>query len=529
MTRRILQLEVIFLMVFGLISCGGGGGGSEGSPEGSSSPVFSNIPNQSITLGQNFQDRNLNDYLTDQDTPYSDLTMACLSNGSNLNVNVSQNNVLSIAPFNGSWSGSEAINCTATDPQGNYASTQATYTVNTPLTPSITSSALTNATENQNYNYQVTATDPNNSGFLNFYLKQAPGFLSIGLLTGLVQGIPADGDSAQSYNINVEACDIGNNCGAQSYILNVGKVEDLAGKIMSFDTGSGILGIDVSFVSTTTGSTLSATTDSAGNFQLLDVPDDSYETTLKDMSLTPIYETYKPRITEVNKTKTLQNKLTNLNAKLFLTADRGFINDVMRGTGVAGQQSGRGLEKWQTYKPIWDVYTTEILNGTRVNQSLIDGVTNTIKAEMSQFTQDTYNFTDSDINVIESLPTLPTPQTDGHVIVYWDNSGAVSGGNFSWFNGNEVISAYSRFHTALGKPTWLQELGENLIGSGETNNLNYSNSIFYDPPTATSLSPKDLVVSEAIYNSTYQRLAGNKDYGTPDNHDKDPNGSVWNK
>lgn len=75
-------------------------------------------------------------------------------------------------------------------------------------------------------------------------------------------------------------------------------------------------------------------------------------------------------------------------------------------------------------------------------------------------------------------------------------------------------------------------LGEVLIGGGETLDSNYSNSIFYDPPRTTSLSPKDLVVSEAIYNLTYQRPAGNKDSsGTlgVDFADYDSNGSVWNK
>jgi len=138
-----------------------------------------------------------------------------------------------------------------------------------------------------------------------------------------------------------------------------------------------------------------------------------------------------------------------------------------------------------------------------------------------------FTFADSDITEVDTKP--PGLPADGHITIYWNDSIASNGGNNAYYDGAEIVSAYWLSKRSAGKPVWLQEQVENMIGGGETLDHTYSDSCLFDDPTsATALSADDLKLAEAVY-SDCARPMGNKDLGTADNHDVDPAGTIYNE
>jgi len=494
-------------------------------------PVVSDIPNQTINEGGGFYQLTLDDYVYDSDNSDSEISWNVTGNSA-LNTNIDLNRNLNIS-YPAGWTGSETLKITATDPYGLQDSYDAIFTVNNVNdSPHIISTPLTTSTENSDYEYDVDATDPDND-IITYSLvpatAQVPSFLSIDSLTGIISGIPLDQHSNQTHTVKVRAEDPYGKYEEQTFNLYVKNVEDVAGNVKSFDSDLGLNRMEIT-INRGDGTIYSATTNQFGDWQIPNVLDGDYETMIKDINNPAVYETYKPRILRVNKTKNLEGKLNNRDAKLFLIADRNFINDAGRLDPLLTSENV--MRKWcpdaLCSKPIWDIYIREWNSQNPVDISKVNMVKDAIKNEISQFANDSYNFTDADINVIDSIPFAGQP-ADGHIKVKWD-SNIAGGHNHEYLDGNKVISGFIGCNTYQGKSTWLQELAESLIGSGESNDYP---SIFNDPQDYpvdyNFFQPKDLIISEMHFNPKYQRPAGNKDYNTDDNHDKDPDGTVWNE
>ncbi len=91
-------------------------------------PVVSDIPDQSVVVGDPFVAVDLNTYVADADNTDAEITWTYAGN-TNLSVAIDGGNIATITAPNGTWLGSEAITFTATDPDGLFDSDIATFTV----------------------------------------------------------------------------------------------------------------------------------------------------------------------------------------------------------------------------------------------------------------------------------------------------------------------------------------------------------------------------------------------------------------
>ena len=92
---------------------------------------------------------------------------------------------------------------------------------NTNKAPTITSSAVTSATEGVNYKYQVKATDPDNDP-LEYYLTNNPGWLTINKSTGFISGTPTSSHIGNN-SVQVQVKDSKGASDSQSFTINVKK------------------------------------------------------------------------------------------------------------------------------------------------------------------------------------------------------------------------------------------------------------------------------------------------------------------
>ena len=90
-------------------------------------PSVSDIPNQTIWVGDNFNTINLDNYVADCDHVDSQITWSC-PDGVHIDVSIT-NRVATINYAPPNWTGSETITCTATDPDGHSDSDDVTFTV----------------------------------------------------------------------------------------------------------------------------------------------------------------------------------------------------------------------------------------------------------------------------------------------------------------------------------------------------------------------------------------------------------------
>ncbi|MEP7103309.1 MAG: PA14 domain-containing protein [Candidatus Dojkabacteria bacterium] len=96
-------------------------------PVANSTPVVTQIPSQTVTLGQNFTTFDLDTYGTDPDIADS-ITWSYSNNGP-LTVNIDSNNIVTVAtPAN--WVGEQSVTFTATDSSAATASSSALFKVN---------------------------------------------------------------------------------------------------------------------------------------------------------------------------------------------------------------------------------------------------------------------------------------------------------------------------------------------------------------------------------------------------------------
>ncbi|MBD3184125.1 tandem-95 repeat protein [Candidatus Poribacteria bacterium] len=89
-------------------------------------PVVSDIPDQTIQQGETFADIALNDYVTDVDNEDAEITWSFTGN---VDVNIEITDNIAAITTDASWTGSETITFTATDPDGLNDSDEVTFTV----------------------------------------------------------------------------------------------------------------------------------------------------------------------------------------------------------------------------------------------------------------------------------------------------------------------------------------------------------------------------------------------------------------
>ncbi len=95
---------------------------------------------------------------------------------------------------------------------------------NTP--PQITSTPVTEATEDQLYSYTVVAEDPDAAETLTYSLVEGPAFLSMDASTGVLSGTPATDADAGDHTVTVQVADLNNATDTQTFNLHVTAVND---------------------------------------------------------------------------------------------------------------------------------------------------------------------------------------------------------------------------------------------------------------------------------------------------------------
>ena len=120
----------------------GGGGGTE-------PPVVTDIPNQTITLGGRFAAIRADNYVSDADNLDSELTWTWSGNSSLIVTWLASGRRIRVRAPSG-WTGSETITFTATDPDGNFDSDAAAFTVTSLGSPVI---------QNDDYDEELLAID----------------------------------------------------------------------------------------------------------------------------------------------------------------------------------------------------------------------------------------------------------------------------------------------------------------------------------------------------------------------------------
>ncbi|MBD3322318.1 MAG: tandem-95 repeat protein [Chitinivibrionales bacterium] len=190
-------------------------------------PVVGDIPDQTIDEGAAFDPFFLDSFVTDNDDPLSALSWS-YSGNVDLTVAIDANSHLATITIpDQDWFGGEVITFRAEDPQGNYTTNDATYTViNINDAPVITSTAPQTATEHQEYSYVPSAVDAEN-GALTWTLTNAPSGMTVNAVNGAVSWTPGEGTST-SGAVTLTVTDEGNpqQSGSQEFTVTVTPVND---------------------------------------------------------------------------------------------------------------------------------------------------------------------------------------------------------------------------------------------------------------------------------------------------------------
>lgn len=141
---------------------------------------------------------------------------------------ISQNGCQLTYTPNTNYTGSDSFTFRVTDDDGAVSSPATVSITVNPVIPTnnppvITSTPITQVNEEANYVYQVTATDTDNDT-LTYSLAQAPSWLSINALTGLISGTAPVVSENTIFTIIVQASDGRGGIVTQTYILTANDI-----------------------------------------------------------------------------------------------------------------------------------------------------------------------------------------------------------------------------------------------------------------------------------------------------------------
>lgn len=131
--------------------------------------------------------------------------------------------------------------------------------------PEITSAAVVTGTQGQVYNYDVEATDKDNTDTLTYSLDTAPAGMTINATSGLIQWTPANNQSGVN-NVVVRVTDNGGLFATQSFSVNVATINQAPSIISSAPanvTENQLYSYDVNATDPDTGDTLTYSLDIA--------------------------------------------------------------------------------------------------------------------------------------------------------------------------------------------------------------------------------------------------------------------------
>jgi hypothetical protein len=197
---------------------------SSGGVSEFSDTVSVGVPNLNWTISQLISGSPtiiaISSFASDPDHSISVLTL----NWSNLNnVSLTRNaNNLIVTPNPVTYTGPANFTLRLEDPDGfwDQQSISVSFIIPVNNPPQITSTPVTNDTVGAPYQYQVVATDPDPGDTLTFSLINAPGFLNINSVTGLISGNSSITDTGQ-YPVSVMVQDLVAASDTQNYVLNV--------------------------------------------------------------------------------------------------------------------------------------------------------------------------------------------------------------------------------------------------------------------------------------------------------------------
>ena len=188
-------------------------------------PAVSHIPDQTISEGQTFSSILLDNFVSDPDNADSDINWTATGN-LQLVVEISPDRVATIVILDTNWNGQEQISFRATDPGGLSDSSRTRFTVNAVNdAPLITSEPLLNVTQDQLYQYQVSAVDVDSADVLRYHFISAPTFLSIDSISGLVSGTPLN-ENVGNHLVHIQVQDEAGADDQQEYTLTVDNQND---------------------------------------------------------------------------------------------------------------------------------------------------------------------------------------------------------------------------------------------------------------------------------------------------------------
>jgi parallel beta-helix repeat protein len=168
---------------------------------------------------------NLNDCFTDK----GDLTFSWISWSPKIGVNVDSDGWVSFYGTDPDWSGSQWVTFRATDEDGLYIEHDVLLTIDRINTaPTITSTPVVGATQDVEYFYLVTATDPDIAygDSLTYWLALCPSGMSIDSSTGLIDWVPAWNQVGINW-VEVMVADMNGGVDSQLFAINVANVNDV--------------------------------------------------------------------------------------------------------------------------------------------------------------------------------------------------------------------------------------------------------------------------------------------------------------
>ncbi len=380
--------------------------------------------------------------------------------------------------------------------------------------PSITTTAPTNAIENELYTYDVDADDPNGDE-LTFSLLQAPTGMIIDPASGLIEWTPTDADASQYHDIILKVED-NKNYDTQSFQVYAKDKSTITFNIKDITNDYDLSGMKVKVGSN------SALTDIIGNATLTDILEGEYQVEVTDNTSSETdYFTHKAGKLISNKTKKDDGKLDNLVLKVIpTTLETGDTKEAVLEHIYhcirTKYDMFKDIKKWETC-PTFRIYTLESSTGNPVAPAKITIVREIIENEIEKVDP---LFTNPTIEEVAEI--APAGFFDDIIKVYWSNN--IGGGaNNQEFDGDIIIRAYAKANTGWGRDIWMQELTECVIGGGEPlhqhqNPLFDYTTILDDPLVVSDYTNSDLKLWKIHQN----RPKGNKDLENFNEHDVNP-------